>query len=153
MPVQDIPVMPWLLQSAHYKIFFSSPNTISIPQSPTPRKPKVEQAALLSLLSLIMYLSLALLSESYGCEISHRLSREVVTANTGQFLSLQRLWAATTYTLSIKRKNIYIKYQPRSCLSTKKLGQFFSFLLKEHCSTTGKPTRSFATERVSLDSV
>ncbi len=24
---------------------------------------------------------------------------------------------------------------------------------KTHCSTTGKPTRSFATERVSLDSV
>ncbi len=25
--------------------------------------------------------------------------------------------------------------------------------LKHYCSTTGKPTRSFATERVSLDSV
>jgi hypothetical protein len=63
--------------------YFFLIDTISIPLSPTPSKLKVKQAALLSLLSLIMYLSLALLSESYGCEISHRLSREVVTANTG----------------------------------------------------------------------
>ncbi len=27
------------------------------------------------------------------------------------------------------------------------------FLVRCNCSTTGKPTRSFATERVSLDSV
>ncbi len=38
MPVQEIFVLPWLLQSAQYKIFLSSPYTISIHLFPSPSK-------------------------------------------------------------------------------------------------------------------
>ncbi len=38
MPVQEIFVLPWLLLSAQYKIFFSSPCIFSIPLSPSPTK-------------------------------------------------------------------------------------------------------------------
>ncbi len=36
--VQNIFFLPWLLYSAQYKIFFSSPYTISVPLSPSPSK-------------------------------------------------------------------------------------------------------------------
>jgi hypothetical protein len=36
---------------------------------------------------------------------------------------------------------------------TKSKQDFLAHLMHSFCSTTGKPTRSFATERVSLDSV
>ncbi len=38
VPVQEIFVLSWLLQSAQYKIFFSSKYTISIPLSLSPSK-------------------------------------------------------------------------------------------------------------------
>jgi hypothetical protein len=36
--VQDIFALPWLLELAHSKLFFSSPHTISMPLSPSPSK-------------------------------------------------------------------------------------------------------------------
>jgi hypothetical protein len=38
VPVQEIFVLSWLLYSAQYKIFFSSPYTFSMPLSPSPSK-------------------------------------------------------------------------------------------------------------------
>ncbi len=38
MPVSDSFGLPWLLESAQYKIFFSSPYTISMPLVPAPSK-------------------------------------------------------------------------------------------------------------------
>ncbi len=37
VPVQQIFALPWLLQSAQYKILFSSPHTFSLYQTPSPR--------------------------------------------------------------------------------------------------------------------
>ncbi len=58
--------------------------------------------------------------------------------------------------------NCWLKYKCCACvfpfimfcgnLSKESLATLFPYFL-EYCSTTGKPTRSFATERVSLDSV
>ncbi len=55
-----------------------------------------------------------------------------------------------------KELDLQIECYRRLRWLTKSLKLFLSFAFyftHECCSTTGKPTRSFATERVSLDSV